>query len=269
MKREIRICADDFGLNECVNAGILTLATHGRLSSASCLVDGPVFEQGIAALQASGIEVGLHLNFTESLAPGETIWSLRTTIARSLARLLPTHVIMASIERQLQRFEDVAGHPPHYIDGHQHVQQLPQIRNALLAIALRRYSGADLPWLRQSGGVRSAGFPVAIRIKAGVIAVLGAGAYRRAATAAGFAMNRGFGGVYDFRGGQDAYLRWLTLWLEQSRTGDALMCHPALGVAVQDPLGVQRQAEFAVLSSEAMTRILHRTNIRIAGRDRS
>lgn len=265
MKREIHICADDFGMNACINAGILALAARHRLSGTSCLVDGPLFEQDIARLQATGIQIGLHLNFTEFLAQDEAVWPLRAVILRSHARCLPARAVSDSIARQLRRFEDVAGHLPHYIDGHQHVQQLPQIRGALLSIVRQRYAGARLPWLRHGGKARSAGFPLAIRAKAQTIALLGAGALRREAAAAGFSLNNGFCGVYDFRGGHDAYMRWMMLWLKQCEAGDALMCHPALGTDAQDPHGAQRQAEYAVLSGDRMAVLLRRAGLEVAG----
>ncbi|TKR53955.1 ChbG/HpnK family deacetylase [Allopusillimonas ginsengisoli] len=264
MEREIHICADDFGMNAHVDAGIVSLALCHRLTGTSCLVDGPLFEQDIAQLQATGIKIGLHLNFTESLGQEGPLWPLRTIIMRSLARSLPASAISASIERQLQRFERVTGHLPHYIDGHQHVHQLPQIRSALLTILQRRYAGMQLPWIRHGGNARSAGFPLALSVKAHTIAVLGSGALRREATTAGFPMNNGFCGVYDFSGGQEAYLRWIALWLAQCKNGDALMCHPAKGIAPDDMLGAQRQDEFAVLSSDALDLMLGREQVRIA-----
>lgn len=265
MKREIHICADDFGMNAHVNAGIVSLALRRRLTGTSCLVDGPLFEQDIAQLQATGIKIGLHLNFTESLGQDGPVWPLRTIIARSLVRSLPAMAIADAIERQLQQFERVTGHPPHYIDGHQHVHQLPQIRSALLPILQRRYADIQLPWIRHGGNVRSAGFPLALKAKAYTIALLGAGSLRREATAAGFPMNNGFCGVYDFSGGQEAYLRWVGLWLAQCKNGDALMCHPAKGHAVNDTLGAQRQAEFAVLSSDALEVMLAGERVQVVG----
>lgn len=265
MKREIHICADDFGMNAHVDAGIVSLALRHRLTGTSCLVDGPLFEQDIVQLQATGIKIGLHLNFTESLGQGGPVWPLRTIIMRSLARSLPVEAIADAIERQLQRFESVAGRLPHYIDGHQHVHQLPQIRSALLPILQRRYADTQLPWVRHGSNVRSAGFPLALKAKAHTIAMLGAGALKREATAAGFPMNNGFVGVYDFNGGQEAYLRWMGMWLAQCHSGDALMCHPAQGHAVGDMLGAQRQAEFAVLSSDALEVMLARESVQIAG----
>src|SRR5690606_25136721 len=69
--RRIVLCADDFGMNPAVNAGILSLAGRGRLSATSLLVDGPAARADIPALRASGLQIGLHLNPTESFGqPG-------------------------------------------------------------------------------------------------------------------------------------------------------------------------------------------------------
>ena len=65
------MCADDFGMNPAVNAGILSLAACGRLSATSLLVDGSAARADIPALRSSGLQVGLHLNLTESFGqPG-------------------------------------------------------------------------------------------------------------------------------------------------------------------------------------------------------
>ncbi len=250
-------------MNAAVDAGILALADRGRLSGASCLVDGPTFAAGAARLAASGLQLGLHLNFTELLGQPGLCLPLRALIVSAYLRRLPAPALRASIERQLRRFEDLAGRVPDYVDGHQHVHQLPGVREALVE-AVGRYP-EPRPWLRDTSRPRLAGLPLRLRIKAGVIAALGASALRRQACARGLRMNDGFLGVYDFQGGAPAYLAWMRRWLAACRDGDVLMCHPALGAGPRDALSAQRQAEFEVLGGDAMADLLAHHHVAIMG----
>ncbi|MBV6272943.1 ChbG/HpnK family deacetylase [Alcaligenaceae bacterium CGII-47] len=262
--RRIVVCADDFGMNRAVDAGILALGVAGRVSATSCLVDGPACEADISALLDTPLQIGLHLNFTERLGQPDLCLALPRLILASYARRLAPADLRQAIERQLDRFEALTGRAPHYIDGHQHVHQLPQIRDALLAVLARRYT-RQRPWLRYTGRARIAGLPWRLQAKARIIAGLGSTALRRQAMAQGIQMNPGFMGVYDFQGGAPAYLRWMGVWLAQCQDGDVLMCHPAQGLDPAEALAAQRQAEFSVLGGPALADLLNRQQIVIQG----
>jgi len=248
-------------MNVSVDAGILVLAERGRLSGASCLVDGPTFEAGARRLAGSGLALGLHLNFTEDFGQPGPCLPLSAFIASAYLRRLPAQALRAAVERQMRRFEDTVGRAPDYVDGHQHVHQLPGVREALLEV-VGRYP-APRPWLRDAGRPRTAGLPARLRAKAWVIAALGASSLRRQARARGLRMSGGFLGVYDFQGGAAAYLGWMRRWLAACRDGDVLMCHPALGPDPRDALSAQRQAEFEVLGGDAMADLLARHHVSI------
>lgn len=250
-------------MNASIDAGILALADQGRLSGASCLVDGPSFPAGAARLAASRLQIGLHLNFTESFGQPGPCRPLGGLIASAYLRRLSPSALRASVQRQLRLFEDRIGRVPDYVDGHQHVHQLPQVREALLE-ALGNYP-EPRPWLRDTGRPRVAGLPLRLQAKAWVIAALGAAAFRRHAQAQGLRTSDGFLGVYDFQGGTSAYLAWMRRWLAMCRDGDVLMCHPASGIDPQDALSAQRQAEFDVLGGDAMADLLAHYRISIVG----
>lgn len=258
--RRIVVCADDFGMNPAVNDGILRLAAMGRLSATSCLTQGPAFKHDAPALKSSGLQLGLHLNFTESMGQPGLYYPLGKLIARTNLRQFDMAGVRTQIAQQLDAFEFCLGQAPQYVDGHQHVHQFPQIRDALLAELARRYAGS-LPWLRYTVVRPAAGVPLRLRFKARLIQFLGSRRFAQLARARGFALNQGFLGVYDFEGGRDGYQQLLELWLRSARDGDLLMCHPAFGDGGPDALGAQRAAEFEVLASEALGRILQRDNI--------
>ena len=261
------MCADDFGMNPAVNAGILSLAACGRLSATRGLVDGPAARAGMPDLRVSGLQIGLHLNFTESFGQPGLCRPLGPLIRAAWLGRLPADAVRAAVQRQLALFRDLTGRDPDYVDGHQHVHQLPGIRDALLDALPVPHDGR--PWIRDVGSPRMAGLPLRLRFKAAVIAGLGASGLRQRARARGHALNPGFLGVYDFQGGIPAYEGWMRRWLAVCRDGDVLMCHPALGTDGTDGLSAQRQAEQVVLAGPVMGALLAQHHLTIAGADSS
>ena len=257
------VCADDFGMSQDIDDGVIALAQSHRLTAVSCMAHAPWFERDAARLQGLDVDVGLHLTFTERLGARRFYLSLPRLTAYAYARLLDTAQLTRQIERQLDRFEHTIGRAPDFVDGHQHVHQLPQIREALLAVLARRY-GNDGLWVRCGKPGTQTGLPYSCRNKAAMIGVLGAAAFTRLAAAAGLPSNRRLLGVYDFRGGVQRYTDLLDHWLRNARDGDLLMCHPALaGTGCDDHAG-QRAAEYHALASPGFARALQRHGLQLA-----
>ncbi|WP_179284192.1 ChbG/HpnK family deacetylase [Bordetella genomosp. 10] len=250
-------------MNAAIDEGILALARKRRLSAVSCMTHAPAFQQDARSLGELDVDAGVHLNFTEALGQPGLYLPLPQLIARSYARTLDVPRVARQIERQLDAFEAAMGRRPDFVDGHQHVHQLPQIREALLQTIARRY-GAQAPWVRCSAPGRQAGLPAALRWKARVIGALGAYGFGRAAAAAGLRSNRRLLGVYDFQGGSAAYAALLPLWLENMQDGDLLMCHPAMPYPGDTDMAAQRGAEFQVLNDAGFAEVLLREGLRVA-----
>lgn len=249
--QHVMLCADDFGMSDAVDNGIVKLAEGGKLHATSCLVHGPTFARHAGRLQQTRLQCGVHLNFTEAFGPAGIALPLRRLILACWARRLPAARVRQEVVRQLDTFEHVMGRMPDYIDGHQHIHQFPVIREALLDELIRRYPPGHRPWLRSTLPPRLAMLPAPTRMKAAVIAGLGGWHLVRCAHQRGIVTNRCFLGVYDFSGGATVYAGLLRQWLQAARPGDLLMCHPAEGVDPHDPLGAQRHAEFTVIDGMA------------------
>ena len=259
----LSVCADDFGMSQDIDEGVIALAQSHRLTAVSCMAHAPWFERDAARLNGLDVDVGLHLTFTERLGARRFYLSLPRLTAYAYARLLDIARITRQIERQLDRFEHTVGRAPDFVDGHQHVHQLPQIREALLGVLAHRYGNEGL-WVRCTKPGAQAGLPYACRNKAAVIGALGATAFTQLAAAAGLTCNRRLLGVYDFRGGVQRYTDLLDRWLRNARDGDLLMCHPALtGTGCDDHAG-QRAAEFQALASPGFARALQRHGLQLA-----
>ena len=269
--KRVVFCADDFGMNLAADTGIIRLAARGRLSAASCLTQGPTFSANAPALVETGVQLGLHLNFTEPLPRTGTISTSAQTpelylplpqlIRRAYLRRIDRDTVRGQIERQLDIFETVFDRRPHFIDGHQHIHQLPLIREILLETLLQRYHNKGLPWLRNTHAIALSGPAARFRAKALIIQSLGARAMARAARSAGFSLNAKFAGVYDFCGSETAYRALLPAWLSRIGDRDVFMCHPAAHIDKADPLGPQRLAEFNVLMGDEMGHWLQKYKI--------
>jgi predicted glycoside hydrolase/deacetylase ChbG (UPF0249 family) len=254
-------------MNTQIDDGILALARMRRLSAVGCLTHAPAFAHDGPRLRDLPVDAGLHLNFTEALGQPGLYVPLGQLIACTYARLLDSGRLLRQIERQLDAFEAVMGKAPDFIDGHQHVHQLPQIRTALLDVIARRYAD-KAPWLRCTAPGSLQGLPRGLRFKAQVIGALGSRSLTRAAAGAGLRTNRRLLGVYDFQGGAQVYTSLLSVWLNNAHDGDLLMCHPAAHGS-SDAMAAQRAAEYQVLSRAGLAEWLLRNRLRIQRRSDS
>lgn len=252
------LCADDYALHPAVDAAVERLALAGRLSATSCMATAPQWPAAAARLPAlrSRLAVGLHFNLTEGHGGAAPARPLGAVLRSAYARQVPAAQLRAAWRMQLDAFERALKTPPDFIDGHQHVHQLPRVRDALLAELQARYAQHERPWVRSTapaGGLwRSP--------KAAAIALLGGWTAARALRRAGVVANRGFGGVYGFDAPDaSAYGAHMAQWLPQLAPGGLLMCHPATAAVPGDAIGTQRPVEFAYLASEAFGALLQRT----------
>lgn len=260
--RSVTVCADDFGLSEAIDDGILLLAQMGRVNAVSMMVVGPSFERNAARLRACAVQTGLHLDLTETARVFRM--PLRELIARAYLRRLDMQALSQEIEAQLDGFEAVMHRAPHYVDGHQHVHQLPGVRELLVRSLQARY-GLNLPWIRSTRVGTTAELPVKDHIKARIVEALGARKLKRLCEDAGIQTNNAFHGVYSFACGRAPYATMLRTWLHNAAHGDLIMCHPALAQCTDsgDVIALDRTVELDVLRSPDMAMWMRQTRIRI------
>ena len=138
--KKLTLNIDDLGLSPAVNEAVCHLAEARRIQSTSLMSLGELPHETLARLHASDCDIGLHLDLTgfaarQYPAVGGT---LKQTLARAWLRRFEPTALRDLIRRQFDRFEDLTGHAPAFIDGHQHVHQFPQIRETLLQEAAAR-----------------------------------------------------------------------------------------------------------------------------------
>jgi predicted glycoside hydrolase/deacetylase ChbG (UPF0249 family) len=272
--RPLIVCADDYAISPGVSRGIRELAEAGRISATGAMTCMPGWAEDAAALRplAGRIAVGLHLTLTDqrplgpmpTLAPAGKLPDPRTLSRAAILRRLPVAEVAAELTRQLDAFASHFGRPPAFIDGHQFVNQLPGVRDALLD-ALANRPDARRIWLRDTWD-----HPVALvrrgSAEALTIAALGWRLHRRA-RALEIPTNRGFAGFYhrDRESLENALPRMLIGAGERP----LLMVHPGhadAALRAADSLVESRDEEFAYLAGDAFPRRLAHLGFRVAGR---
>ena len=256
----ITLCADDYGLTYGVSRGIIQALEAGRLSAVSALVTGPRWPALGHELTRGGFDadIGLHLNLTlgkplgpmPEFAEDGVFPPIRELVRGARKGSLPLEEIRAEIARQLDRFEAVTGRPPDFVDGHQHVQVLPHVREELLEeLAQRGLKGRC--WLRDSGDALPRILARGAQIRKAMILRHLALGFARDAHHAGFEVNRGFSGFSDFSPGRD-YAKLFRSFLRARGPRHLVMCHPGRSDAELrelDPVTVTREQELAFLLS--------------------
>ena len=256
-QRPIAIAADDFGLDPQVNAAALVLANLGRISAIGCMVGAPHWQQDAAALRLldpEKVEVGLHLDLTQHPFDARVRRPLWQWILRTHLHPVSPRGLREEIAAQLDAFADAVGQPPAFVDGHEHIHQMPHVRSLLVQELQAR---GWRPWLRSTR--RPAGLH---SIKAWIVESLGAAPLARLAAAHGLRQNRRFVGVYGFQHG--GYLERVRAWLAVAQGGDLLVCHPAAGWPLDAPMPEARCHEYAVLASSAFGELLREADVRVA-----
>jgi chitin disaccharide deacetylase len=271
--RRIWLCADDYGLSPGVNRAIRDLIERGRLNATSVMMVGPAIGRDeISALTAAAAgsprcAIGLHVTLTAPFRPltmhfkpidGGMFLPFPKLLRAGLSGRLDPEIVRAELMVQLAAFTDIFGRAPDFVDGHQHVQLFPGVRDAFL-MAVKQ--AAPDAWVRQGGRnqslARRLGTPKAL-----VLDVLSA-QFRRRASRANIASNPGFAGAYDFSRRPD-FGTLMRQFLDGLPEGGLIMCHPGFvddTLVSLDPLTTQREHEFAFLGSEEFPRLLAANNV--------
>lgn len=267
----IVLCADDYGLSPGVGRSIRTLIAEGRLTATSCMTLCPGWSDEAARLKPlDGLaDIGLHLTLTDHpplgpmprLAPDGRLPPLGLLMRRAFAGGLDPREIAAELERQLDAFTVAYGRAPDHIDGHQHVHQLPVVREAVVE-ALARRPGAYVRLCREPRRtILRRRVAVA---KTLLISELGNGLAALAA-AAGIPANARFRGVYDF-GGAMPFPDLMERFLDAPEPRTLVMVHPGFpdaALRAADPLVEPRRGEHDHLSGPAFAEQLERKRVRL------
>jgi predicted glycoside hydrolase/deacetylase ChbG (UPF0249 family) len=273
--RRIVLCADDYGISPGVNEAIRSLIAKGRINATSAMVVAPSLTSteaaALTALKriAPYLQIGLHFTLTAPFRPAsesytqlrdEAFLSLPATLGSALIARLDRDRIAHELRAQIAAFSQIFGYLPDYVDGHQHVQIFPQIREAALSVMREMLPGA---WMRQCGRVT----PLSARVsdRKGLLLDMMSKRLRKRATALGVTVNPAFAGSYDFAADPD-FAALFPKFLDGLPEGGVVMCHPGFvddELKALDPLTNLREREHAFLAGDAFPEILrtHRVTL--------
>jgi hypothetical protein len=266
--RRIWLCADDYGISPGVNTAIRDLVARGRLNATSVMVVAPSFSRAeanaLSVLNADRqrVAIGLHLTLTGPLKPLTSGYTpvadgaflpLPTTLRLAMQQRLDMAALTAEFRAQFEAFAAAFGRLPDFVDGHQHVQLFPQVRQAALEM-----TGWMAPqaWMRQCGSV----LPLHRRLAdpKGLLVDWLSREFRARAAKLGIATNPAFAGTYAFRANAD-FATLFPGFLEGLPAGALVMCHPGhvdAELERLDPLTTLREREYAYFCNDAFPQAL-------------
>lgn len=152
------INADDFGADDCRNAGILDALKAGAVTTTSILVKGPAFQDALRGMRSrfgAARPLGLHLNLTE----GTPVISNAGLLTEADGRFRGKPAALSFFERPAGKnleeeiYREICAQIEvlchervtiSHLDGHHHIHIFP----AVIASTLRAAREYTIPWIR-------------------------------------------------------------------------------------------------------------------------
>jgi chitin disaccharide deacetylase len=267
--KPIAICVDDFGMHPAVNAAVLELIERKRVTTTTVMVGGSAVVSGANDLRRctpGSVEIGLHLDFTAYPTYLQDFKGrLGRLIQAAYLKQLNAVLVAQEIATQLDQFEQHFHCPPAFVDGHQHIHQLPSIRDALLQQLTQRYAD-QMPWIRRTeppGVSFDSTLAFKSSLKAKVIGFLGAKKMNQLMRQASINGNTRMLGVYGESISLQTHLGLMHSWLASTTGGELLMTHAANAVISHDDFYASRVQEYELLKSNDFGQILVKHGIEL------
>ncbi|TRY93594.1 hypothetical protein DNTS_005191 [Danionella cerebrum] len=134
------VTGDDFGYCERRNQGIVDCFRAGGISNVSLLVNAISAKHAADLAKRYDIPIGLHANLSEGLPvsqelKGSTLLNKDGFFHGKMgfrevlqSGQLQMSEVEAELRAQVNLFNELTGHMPRHMDGHQHVHVLPEVR---------------------------------------------------------------------------------------------------------------------------------------------
>ena len=145
--KKLIVSADDFGMTEGINSGIIKSFNEGIVTSASIMANMPGFEPAINLAKGNPhLAIGIHLNIMkgEPLQPANRVSSLVDSdgsfhpLTELIKRLLLGRIVLAEMEQELRsQVEQViaTGLKITHLDSHRHFHIYPSILKVIVRLA--------------------------------------------------------------------------------------------------------------------------------------
>jgi hopanoid biosynthesis associated protein HpnK len=146
--KRLIVTADDFGLTEGINDGIVEAHSRGIVTRASIIANGEAFEHAVLlSKQFIDLKIGIHLTLVaetpinqpdkiKSLiaSNGKFVLNYKAFLSRYIMRKITLDEVYLEWESQIQEVLN-SGININHIDSHQHLHMLPGLFNIAVALA--------------------------------------------------------------------------------------------------------------------------------------
>ncbi|MED7787582.1 ChbG/HpnK family deacetylase [Francisella sp. 19X1-34] len=255
MFKKIIICADDFGLSDNVNEGIIRLLKKKVINATSCMSNMSALKNGIPNLKNiynDSMDVGIHLNLTEgtpftkatSISKNKEFLSLSKLLAKSKLRSIKYNDVYNELKAQIDNFISLWGDLPDFIDGHQHVHHFPIVRKVVIDL----YKDFDM--FKKQTYIRSTFNMDKSDLKSLIIYRSGAKKFNNLLNDNNIKHNTSFSGIYSLESNNQDFRKVILKAYSEIKDGGLIMCHPAIAIDEKDPISKSRVNEFKYFESE-------------------
>lgn len=253
------ICADDFGLSDSINEGILDLVKKRKIQAVSCIVNKKPSLKYFSELKKHSkyIDIGLHLNLTETKSGATLNFKSLKNFFLFLSLLVSKKEIEEEIDNQIKEFAKYFNCKPNYIDGHHHIHQFPIISN----IILKKIKKTKL-FVRCSGDhLWSIIFRKQSIFKSLIINIF-ATSLKKKLKLNNLDYNLSFSGIYNFKYNK-AYSLIFNNFLKYRSKKHIIMCHPAKNKVdtYNDSILNSRLKEYKFFMSNNFVKIINKNKI--------
>lgn len=246
---QISLCADDFAHSRGTSEVIVNLAHGRRINAISCMAAQPGWRADARLLAGleQHCEIGLELILTDA-RPLTAMPAYAPT-----GRMPPLHIVQhlpmsgqstseiaVEVARQFDAFSQVVSRPPDFVTSHQHVHQLPMLREVILEEAAWR---APEAWMRSCGDRPLALLRRGFRGMA-MRSAWNSYGYADVARSFGLGTNRSFAGHYDY---SESFAEAFPRFFDGASDHHVIMLHPGAADRADDPIAEARVREAAFL----------------------
>ncbi|MCP5538283.1 MAG: ChbG/HpnK family deacetylase [Akkermansiaceae bacterium] len=236
------ICADDYGMNLQITAGILRLARQEKIQALSCMVNAPDWQDhadNLTDLPAS-IKIGLHFDLTHPFTPRHR--PLHYWIRQALCGKIDAALVTDALHSQWNAFVETTGRSPDHFDSHQHVHTFPIIRHCLLNFIKEKAPAPGMLPVRDPSPLM-APYPF---FKSKILRLVARGFTEELGP---YLANQYFGGLYSLKPRMN-FPSLLNSWVTNAAPGTLIMCHPGEpSDDPTDPISDTRAGELQALLS--------------------
>ena len=229
-------------MNDHIDAAILQLAHTGRISAISCMTSSENWPQAAQKLLPliGKVDIGLHFNLTEAplLCSDQKARSFSSLALTTHLHALSKDATAKELAAQWQSFIDQLQIRPDFIDGHQHIHALPQVRHVVLQ-HLNRHDPEKTSYLRIPARM-SISESIGGSWRQFVLTLLGAAKLRREVEQSARPHNSSFAGMYDFK--EKDYQSVMRRALKKTQAGGIILCHPAMLLSDLEKIDPAEQA---------------------------